>query len=131
MSLRYCLMVTGPAYGTQRASSALQFAEALLVAGHRLDSVFFYQDGVYNANRHTSPASDEKDIVREWQRFGQTHGVALDVCVSAALRRGVIDNPRDGGAAERMGSNLQQGFRLSGLGSLAQALLECDRFIQF
>ncbi len=131
MSLRYCLMVTGPAYGTQPASSALQFAEALLAAGHRLDRVFFYQDGVYNANRYTSPAGDEKDIVREWRRFGQTHGVALDVCVSAALRRGVIDNDQGGGAAEHAGSNLQQGFMLSGLGTLAQSLLECDRFIQF
>lgn len=131
MSLRYCLMVCGPAYGAQRASSALQFAEALLAAGHHLDSVFFYQDGVYNANRYTSPAGDEQDIVRDWRRFGQTHEVALDVCVSAALRRGVIDNDQGTGIVERVGSNLQPGFRLSGLGTLAQSLLECDRFIQF
>ncbi|MDW3283769.1 sulfurtransferase TusD, partial [Escherichia coli] len=26
--MRYALMVTGPAYGTQQASSALQFAQA-------------------------------------------------------------------------------------------------------
>ncbi|MEA9390866.1 sulfurtransferase complex subunit TusD [Acerihabitans sp. TG2] len=129
--MRYCLMVSGAAYGAQRASSALQFAEALLAAGHRLDNVFFYQDGVSNANRYTSPAGDEQDIVRDWQRFGLTHGVALDVCVSAALRRGVIDNDQGAGTVERIGSNLQPGFTLSGLGTLAQALLECDRFIQF
>ncbi|CAK8740128.1 Sulfurtransferase TusD [Sodalis praecaptivus] len=41
MSLNYCLMVTGPAYGNQRASSALQFAQALLACGHRLGTVFF------------------------------------------------------------------------------------------
>lgn len=39
--LRYCLLVTGPAYGTQQASSAYQFAQALLAAGHQLVSVFF------------------------------------------------------------------------------------------
>ena len=49
--MRFALMVTGPAYGTQQASSALQFAHALLDAGHELASVFFYREGVYNANR--------------------------------------------------------------------------------
>lgn len=39
--MRFALMVTGPAYGTQQASSALQFAHALLDAGHELASVFF------------------------------------------------------------------------------------------
>ncbi|NDL64512.1 sulfurtransferase complex subunit TusD [Enterobacteriales bacterium SAP-6] len=113
-------MVSGPAYGTQQASSALQFAQALLAAGHRIISVFFYQDGVYNANRLTSPAGDEVDIVRAWRQLGADHQVPLDVCVSAALRRGVTD-----------AGNLQPGFTLSGLGALAQAALECDRFIQF
>ena len=65
--MRFALMVTGPAYGTQQASSALQFAQALLQAGHELVSVFFYREGVYNANQFTSPASDEFDLVRAWQ----------------------------------------------------------------
>lgn len=38
--MRFALMVTGPAYGTQQASSALQFAHALIEAGHELASVF-------------------------------------------------------------------------------------------
>lgn len=130
MSLRYCLMVGGPAYGTQQSSSALQFALALVAAGHRVISVFFYQDGVHNANRLTSPAGDEADIVRAWQQLGADHQVTLDVCVSAALRRGVTDGSGDARLAPGQG-NLQAGFTLSGLGALAQALLECDRFIQF
>lgn len=43
--MRFTLMVTGPAYGTQQASSALQFAKALLAEGHSLESVFFYREG--------------------------------------------------------------------------------------
>lgn len=62
--MRFTIMVTGPAYGTQQASSALQFAHALLKEGHELCSVFFYREGVYNANFLTSPASDEYDLVR-------------------------------------------------------------------
>ncbi|HAU4328178.1 sulfurtransferase complex subunit TusD [Citrobacter freundii] len=128
--MRFAIMVTGPAYGTQQASSALQFAHALLEEGHELSRVFFYQEGVYNANLLTSPASDEFDLVRGWQQINQQFGVELNICVAAALRRGVVDETE----AKRLGltsSNLQSGFNLSGLGSLAEASLTCDRVVQF
>ncbi len=130
MSLQYCLMVSGPAYGTQQSGTALQFARALLAAGHRIGTIFFYQDGVLNANIYTSPAGDEADMVRAWQQFGQEHGVPLEVCVAAALRRGIVDE-REAGQLNLPGNNLQPGFVLSGLGALAQAVARCDRFIQF
>ncbi|MFJ5318630.1 sulfurtransferase complex subunit TusD [Pectobacterium versatile] len=128
--LSYCLLVTGPAYGTQQASSALQFAQALLAEGHRLKSVFFYREGVLNANQLTSPASDEFDLVRAWQKLGEMHQVALNVCVAAALRRGVTD-AQQATQLNLAGANLQPGFVLSGLGELAQSVLTCDRVIQF
>ncbi|NKI75628.1 sulfurtransferase complex subunit TusD [Dickeya sp. CFBP 2040] len=128
--LSYCLLVTGPAYGTQQASSAFQFAQALLAQGHELQSVFFYREGVLNANQLTAPANDEFDLVRAWQQLAQAHQVALNVCVAAALRRGVTDAQQ----AEQLhlaGANLQSGFTLSGLGELSQSVLHCDRVVQF
>ncbi|MFO6300658.1 sulfurtransferase complex subunit TusD [Rahnella selenatireducens] len=130
MKLRYCLLVTGPAYGTQQASAAYQFALALIASGHKLDSVFFYREGVLNGNLLSAPASDEFDLVRSWQRMAADHQVALNVCVAAALRRGVIDETE----AHNQGhgqTNLQPGFHLTGLGSLAEASLTCDRMVQF
>ncbi|WP_058910340.1 sulfurtransferase complex subunit TusD [Entomohabitans teleogrylli] len=128
--MRFALMVTGPAYGTQQASSALQFAKALIAQGHTLASVFFYREGVYNANQLTAPASDEFDLVRAWQQLHEQHQVALHICVAAALRRGVTD-AQEAQLAGLPGSNLQAGFTLSGLGSLAEAALTCDRVVQF
>ncbi|WP_312041398.1 sulfurtransferase complex subunit TusD [Pantoea eucalypti] len=128
--MRYTLMVTGPAYGTQQATSAYLFARALLTAGHQLDSVFFYREGVLNANQLTAPASDEFDLVRAWQALHQEHGVALNICVAAALRRGVSDS-QEAGRLQLAGSNLQPGFTLSGLGALAEAALSCERMVQF
>ena len=55
--MRFAIVVTGPAYGTQQASSAFQFAQALIADGHELSSVFFYREGVYNANQ------DRKSVV--------------------------------------------------------------------
>ncbi|WP_039057675.1 sulfurtransferase complex subunit TusD [Enterobacter sp. Bisph1] len=128
--MRFALMVTGPAYGTQQASSAYQFAQALLNAGHTLASVFFYREGVSNANALTAPASDEFDLVRAWQRLHDEHQVELHICVAAALRRGIVDNVE----AQRLAlnsANLQPGFSLTGLGALAEAALTCDRVVQF
>ncbi|MFP2470500.1 sulfurtransferase complex subunit TusD [Pseudescherichia vulneris] len=128
--MRFALMVTGPAYGTQQSSSAWQFANAVLAEGHEIASVFFYREGVYNANQLTAPASDEFDLVRAWQSLHEQHGVALHICVAAALRRGVTDETE----AKQLGltgCNLQPGFMLSGLGALAEASLTCDRMVQF
>lgn len=128
--MRFALMITGPAYGTQQASSALQFAQAVLAEGHELSSIFFYREGVYNANQLSAPASDEFDLVRAWQSLHEQQGVALHICVAAALRRGVTDETE----AKQLGlagANLQPGFNLSGLGALAEASLTCDRMVQF
>jgi len=128
--MRYTLLVTGPAYGTQQATSAYLFARALLTAGHQLDSVFFYREGVLNANQLTAPASDEFDLVRAWQALHQEQGVALNICVAAALRRGVSDQ-QEAARLQLAGNNLQPGFTLSGLGALAEAALSCERVVQF
>lgn len=128
--MRFSLMVTGPAYGTQQSISALQFAHALCASEHQLISVFFYREGVYNANRLTVPASDEQHMVKAWQEIHQQHDVTLNICVAAALRRGII-NSEEGREASIEGENLAAGFVLAGLGTLAEATLNCDRVVQF
>lgn len=128
--MRFLLMVTGPAYGTQQASSALQFAKELITQGHQLACVFFYCEGVYNASQLSAPASDEVNLVHEWHQLQLQYGVALHICIAAALRRGVTDTAQ----AQRLqlaGANLQDGFVLSGLGELTQAALSCERVVQF
>ncbi|WP_170981776.1 DsrE family protein, partial [Escherichia coli] len=47
------MVLPGPASLAQHASSAFQFALSLIVDGHELSSVFFYREGVYNANQLT------------------------------------------------------------------------------
>ncbi|MEM6161116.1 sulfurtransferase complex subunit TusD [Erwinia sp. P6884] len=128
--MRFTLLVTGPAYGTQQASSAYQFAQALLAGGHELESVFFYREGVLNASTLTSPANDEFHLTAAWQTLHQEKGIALNICVAAALRRGVTDEQE----AENQGlpaANLADGFQLTGLGALAEAALSCERLVQF
>ncbi|WP_413112811.1 sulfurtransferase complex subunit TusD [Thaumasiovibrio sp. DFM-14] len=130
MSLKYALVVNGPAYGTQAARSALLFAQTLIDQGHTLARVFFYQEGVHNANRLVIPANDEFQLLEAWQTLANTHQVELQTCIAAALRRGVVGQQE----AEQAGldtENLAAGIEQAGLGSLAEALLTMDRVIQF
>ncbi|WP_298719776.1 sulfurtransferase complex subunit TusD [uncultured Oceanisphaera sp.] len=129
-SLQFALLVTGPCYGTQSAADAYRFARALLQQGHVINQIFFYQEGVHNASQLVQPAGDETHLQQAWVELAAKHGLTLDVCVAAALRRGVSDEP----SATQAGLeqwNLAAPFRLSGLGSLAQAALSADRVVQF
>ncbi|MGL4716155.1 MAG: sulfurtransferase complex subunit TusD, partial [Aeromonas sp.] len=80
MSLSFAILVTGPAYGSQSASTAYRFARSLLAEGHRLSHLFFYQEGVHNGNGLHQPASDETDLVRLWRELAQEQGIHIDVC---------------------------------------------------
>ncbi|UJF19201.1 sulfurtransferase complex subunit TusD [Vibrio sp. SS-MA-C1-2] len=130
MSLHYGLVVNGSAYGSQQARAAYQFALAIIEEGHQLDRIFFYQDGVYNGSEFTAPASDEFDIVAGWQKLASEHQVELQTCVAAALRRGILSDDEAKSLHQPHG-NLAEHFTQSGLGSMAEMLLKCDRVIQF
>ncbi|ENM5891422.1 sulfurtransferase complex subunit TusD [Vibrio mimicus] len=129
-SLTYTLVVNGPQYGTQSARSAYLFAKALIAKGHILKSVFFYQDGVLNGSASHVPANDEFDLLQGWQTLAQAHNVQLETCVAAALRRGVVSE-QEALQHGLSSHSLATHFTQAGLGSLAQALLEQDRVVQF
>ncbi len=130
MSLSYTLLVNGAVYGSQSSFSALNFAKALIEEGHTLKKVFFYQDGVSNGNRLVVPANDELNLSDAWQKLAKENHIALETCVAASLRRGVI-GAEEAKLHELDGENLADGFVQSGLGSLAEALLVDNRVVQF
>ncbi|CAL4325444.1 sulfurtransferase complex subunit TusD [Buchnera aphidicola] len=128
--MNYTILVHGAAYGTQNASSAFLFCKSLLALNQILHSVFFYCDGVYNANSMTTPAVDEFNLIQAWQSLHKKYQVKLYVCTSAALRRGVIEDESISKKNIQKG-NLAIFFQLSGLLELADSMQKCDRIIQF
>ncbi|MDO4223273.1 MAG: sulfurtransferase complex subunit TusD [Acinetobacter sp.] len=97
--------------------------------------VFFYQDAVSIANALTWQPDDQCNLQQQWQQLG----IDLPVCVSAALGRGICDaeNAQRHGLNQHCSqsngspSNLAQGFRLVGLGELADAMTQAHRVLQF
>lgn len=130
MKLDYVLVVSEPVYGRQLARTAYQFACTLLEKGHTVSRIFFYQDGVTNGSGLTVPANDEFDLVAAWRALADTHGIKLETCVAAALRRGIVSE-QEASQHKLATANLATGFDQAGLGGLSEALLTADRVIQF
>lgn len=130
MSLNYVLVVNGPVYGCQSSLTAYQFVKAVIEKSHRVSQVFFYQAGVSNASNLTVPANDEFDLVAAWQALAKTHGIKLETCVAAALRRGQVSK-QEAQLHNLPAHNMATEFTQVGLGRLTEALLTADRVIQF
>ncbi|ANZ22716.1 sulfurtransferase [Buchnera aphidicola (Diuraphis noxia)] len=128
--MNYTILVTGAVYGTQNSSTAFLFCQSLVKTKHKLHSVFFYCDGVLNANKITTPASDEFNLIKAWQKLNKKYKVKLYVCNSAALRRGVSEDEKTSNICSKKG-NVALYFELSGLIELAHSIKICDRIIQF
>ncbi len=109
---------------------ALRFAQTVLAEGHEIVRVFFYQDGVLTASNNLVLAQDQTDIAQQWQAFISENRLDAVVCIAAALRRGVLDQA-EAQRYQRDAVNLAEGYELSGLGQLHDALQQADRVVSF
>ena len=128
--MKYGILVNEGPYQHQASDTAYQFAKAVLDKGHELYRVFFYHDGVNNGTRFAVPPQDDRKIAELWSQMAEAHGTDLVICIAAAQRRGLLDE----GEAKRQGkdgNNIAPGFRISGLGQLIEAGIQCDRMVVF
>ncbi len=119
----------GP-YTHEASDTAYNFAVAALEKGHEIFRIFFYHDGVNNATRLMVPPQDDRHIQEKWSALAEKHNLDLVVCIAAAQRRGLLDEnemTRQGKDA----NNIAPGFRISGLGQLIEAGIQCNRLVTF
>ncbi|MBK4775770.1 sulfurtransferase complex subunit TusD [Candidatus Pantoea edessiphila] len=128
--MNYSLLVTGPPFGSQNATSALLFSYALLKEGHKLSSIFFYREGVLNANLFIIIPKNEFNLLKAWQDLNKKEGVLLKICISSAFYRGIL-NAQEAEHRYCFLGNLQLGFNFSSLRSLAADIVKSDRVVQF
>jgi tRNA 2-thiouridine synthesizing protein D len=126
----FSLLVTHPPFDHQHAYSAYRFALSAIQSGHQVKGVFFYQAGVHNSNSFQAGHSDEFNLHQAWVGLGNKHNIPLQVCVTAANRRGII-NQHDARDADSEHYNLTAPFSEVGLGDLVELMHGSDRVIQF
>ncbi|MCG8535919.1 MAG: sulfurtransferase complex subunit TusD [Pseudomonadales bacterium] len=126
----FAIHVTSAPYHGQGSQTALEFCKASLAQGHQIKRVFFSGDAVYVGTNLAVPPQDENNLYEQWQELARDHHVELVVCISACLRRGIIDE-NEANRYEKPAHNLPSAFVLSGLGQLVEASVEADRLITF
>ena len=126
----FSVHVLAPPYSHQANLTALQFCRAVLRQGHQLKRIFFSGDGVLTASRLGVPPQDEINLYQAWIDLATEHGVELVVCISACLRRGMV-NESEAERYQLPAANLDNRFVIAGLGQLVDAALESDRLVTF
>lgn len=117
--MKYAIVINEGPYNHQASDSAYHFVKHALAKGHEILRVFFYYDGVFNANKYSAPQADDRNIVKRWSQLAETHDVDLAVCVAAGLRRGITEDV------------LAPGFRITGLGQLIESCIDSGRTVVF
>jgi tRNA 2-thiouridine synthesizing protein D len=128
--MKFGIVLNEGPYQHQASDSAFKFIEAALEAGHEIFRVFFYHDGVNNATRFTIPPQDDRNIQVRWSELAEKHDIDMVVCIAAAQRRGILDE-NEAKRQGKSGDNIAPGFRISGLGQLIEAGIQCDRLVTF
>ena len=115
----FTVMVSKSPFDSRNAQNAITFCHAALAQGHTILQVFFYQTGVHNASALLIPHADEVNIYKMWCDLSIQYNIRLNVCVSAASRRGVVDSQL---AHTPATANLRPPFTQVGLSDYFEAI---------
>ena len=124
------MVVYAPPYSSEAATSALKFSRAVIAKGHSIYRIFFFSDGVHNANSLTITPQDEINLQAEWHDLIYEQDIDSVVCVSSGLKRGVIDS-KESENRKLDGGSMMPSSELSGLGQLVDAYSNSDRVLSF
>ena len=114
----------------QASKSAYRFCRATIDQGHTVGRLFFYYQSAYIANSLNSFPQDEVDWLSRWQSLIADNKLDAVVCIAAGIKRGVIDSEQKD-RYEKVAANLGAEFSLSGLGQLADTVIDSDRLVCF
>jgi len=128
--LIYSLLVLSSPISGQCSRSAADFAQCAIARGHSIHRVFFLDAGTMASSANGVFPQDESDPVRPWVRLAEQHGVDLVICISSALKHGMLDQV-EANRHERPGPTINSIFTISGLGQLVDACAHSDRLITF
>lgn len=126
----YSLLVLSSPVSGHCAQSAAEFAQCVLARGHSIHRIFFLDAGTVCGSASTRLPQDEDSPMLRWQALAETHGVDLVLCISSALRHGMVDQA-EAQRYECSGPTVNPIFAISGLGQLVDACAHSDRFITF
>jgi len=128
--VKFSIVVYAAPYSSEAASTAYHFTKTLLDEGHEIYRLFFFSDGVHNANSLAVTPQDEPNLQKNWDALIKNHELDSVVCVSSAIKRGVI-NQQEAERHELAATSLRDSSEIAGLGQLIDAAINSDRVVNF
>ena len=128
--MKFSIVIYGAPYSSEAASSAYRFARAVIEQGHGIYRLFFMGDGVLNASRLPVSPQDEVNLQHSWDKLIREHKLDSVVCVSSALKRGIVD-ATESERYELDGVSAFESSDIAGLGQLVDASVVSDRVVSF
>ena len=128
--MKFSIVIYAAPYSAESAATALRFAQSLIEQGHELYRLFFFGDGVHNASKLTVVAQDEINLQQQWSKLIEEHDIDSVICVSSALRRGVLDQT-EADRHELGTACAYESSEVAGLGQLVDAARYSDRVVNF
>jgi tRNA 2-thiouridine synthesizing protein D len=128
--VKFSIVIYAAPYSAESAATALRFAQSLIEQGHEVYRLFFFGDGVHNASKLTVVAQDEINLQQQWSKLIEDHDIDSVICVSSALRRGVLDQT-EADRHELGTASAYESSEVAGLGQLVDAALHSDRVVNF
>ena len=128
--MKFSIVVYAAPYSSEAASTAYNFVRTLLDEGHEVYRLFFFSDGVHNANSLVATPQDETNLQHGWDKLIRNHELDSVVCVTSAIKRGIVNQQE----ADRHGfavASISDSSEISGLGQLIDAALNSDRVVNF
>jgi tRNA 2-thiouridine synthesizing protein D len=126
----YSLVVLSSPVSGHTSRHAQAFAQCLIARGHTIRRVFFLDAGAIASSSSVIVPQDESDPLRPWSELAQQHAVELVICITSALRYGMLDET-EAQRYERPGATIEAHFTTSGLGDLVDACANADRVVTF
>ena len=87
-------------------------------------------EGVFTGAGNRVLPQDETDPMGLWVKLAEKHSVDLVLCISSALKRGLLDDT-EAARHEKTGATVHPVFTISGLGQLVDAAAASDRLVTF
>ena len=128
--MKFSVVVYASPYSNEATVSALNFSRAVISKGHSIYRIFFFSDGVHNANKLAITPQDEINLQEQWHTLIQENDLDSVVCVTSGLKRGIIDE-KESSNRKLDCSSIMPSSDLSGLGQLVDAYDNSDRVLNF
>lgn len=128
--MKFSIVVYSSPSSSQAAATAFKFTQTLLEEGHEVYRLFFFADGVHNANRLLCTPQDEPNLAANWHKLISNYELESIACVSSAIKRGIL-NQQEAERHELDVNTLYDSTEIAGLGQLVDAAIQSDRIVQF